>query len=97
MIFRLYFKDNDFEIESKYHCKTVVVLLIAHILSLQDVVLRSMFFSYILLNCLLVMVFGAMVDDEFFSTVSGLHFGKCVISTRITKTHLPPTVVYLSF
>ena len=54
MIFRLYFKvivkpelfwfDNDFEIESKYHRKAVVWLLIAHILSLQDVVLRSMFF-----------------------------------------------------
>ena len=30
---------NDFEIESKYHRKTVVLLLTAHILSLQDVVL----------------------------------------------------------
>ena len=38
--------DNDFEIEPKYHHKTVVWLLIAHILSLQDVVLRSMFFLY---------------------------------------------------
>ena len=36
--------DNDFEIELKYHRKTVVLLLTAHILSLQDVVLRSMFF-----------------------------------------------------
>ena len=35
--------DNDFEIESKYHNKTVVLLLTAHILSLQDVVFRSMF------------------------------------------------------
>ena len=35
---------NDFEIESKYHCETVVLFLIAHILSLQDVVLRCMFF-----------------------------------------------------
>ena len=50
VIFRLrYFNqksfcfDKDFEIESKYHRKTVVLLLIAHILSLQDVVLRSMF------------------------------------------------------
>ena len=46
--------DNDFEIESEYHRKTVVLLLIAHILSLQEVVLRSMFFSCISLNCLLV-------------------------------------------
>ena len=36
--------DNDFEVESKYHHKTVVLLLTAHILSLQDVVFRSMFF-----------------------------------------------------
>ena len=36
--------DNGFEIESKTHRKTVVLLLTAHILSLQDVVLRSMFF-----------------------------------------------------
>ena len=34
--------DNVFE--SKYHRKTFVLLLTAHILSLQDVVLRSMFF-----------------------------------------------------
>ena len=32
------------EIESKYRHKTVVLLLTAHILSLQDVVFRSMFF-----------------------------------------------------
>ena len=32
----LFWFDNDFEIESKYHRKTVVLLLIAHILSLQD-------------------------------------------------------------
>ena len=38
----LFWFENDFEIESKYHRKTVVLLLIAHILSLQDVVLRSM-------------------------------------------------------
>ena len=38
--------DNGFEIESKYHRKTVVLLLIAHILSLQDVVHWSVFFSY---------------------------------------------------
>ena len=42
------FHDNDFGIESKYHRKTVVLLLTAHILSLQDVVLRSVLFSYIL-------------------------------------------------
>ena len=36
---------NSFEIELKYHRRTVV-LLTAHILSLQDV-LRGMFFSYI--------------------------------------------------
>ena len=29
----LFWFDNDFEIESKYHRKTVVLLLIAHILS----------------------------------------------------------------
>ena len=34
--------DNDFEIKSKYHHKTVVLLLTANILSLQDVVFRSM-------------------------------------------------------
>ena len=39
----LFWFDNDFGIESKYHRKTVVLLLIAQILSLQDVVLRSMF------------------------------------------------------
>ena len=39
----LFWFANDFEIESKYHRKTVVLLLTAHILSLQDV-LRSMFF-----------------------------------------------------
>ena len=49
----IFWFDNDFEIESKYHRKTVVLLLIAHILSLQEVVLRSMFSSCILLNCLL--------------------------------------------
>ena len=54
----LIYLDNDFEIESKYHRKTVVLLLIAHILSLQDVVLRSMLsLICILLNCLLVKVF----------------------------------------
>ena len=35
-------------------CKTTIVVL-AHILSSQDVILHSMFFC--LLNCLLVMVF----------------------------------------
>ena len=40
----LFWFDNNLEIESKYHRKTVVLLLIAHILSLQEVVLRSMFF-----------------------------------------------------
>ena len=53
MIFRLDFKvivkalfwfDNDFEIESKYHRKIVVLFLKARILNLQDVVFRSMFF-----------------------------------------------------
>ena len=42
--------------ESKYHHKTVVLLLTAHILSLQDVVFPEYVFSYILLNCLLVKV-----------------------------------------
>ena len=41
----LFWFDIAFEIESKYHRKTVVLLLIALVLSLQDVVLsRSMFF-----------------------------------------------------
>ena len=40
----LFWFDNDFEIESKYRRKTVVLLLIAHVLSLHEVVLRSMFF-----------------------------------------------------
>ena len=41
----LFWFDNDFDIESKYHRKTVVWLLTAHILSLQaGVVLRSTFF-----------------------------------------------------
>ena len=44
VIFRLWFDNNDFEIESKYQRKTVVLLLIAHILSLQDLALRGMFF-----------------------------------------------------
>ena len=43
VIFRQWF-DNGFEVESKYQRKTVVLLLIAHILSLQDAVLRSMLF-----------------------------------------------------
>ena len=39
--------------QSHFHRKTVVVLLLtAHILSLQDVVLRSMFFSYIMCICM---------------------------------------------
>ena len=36
--------DKNFEIESKYHRKIVVLFLKARILSLQDVVFRSMFF-----------------------------------------------------
>ena len=53
MIFRLYFKvivkpsfwfDNDLEIESKYHRKICCLVVLAHILSSQDVVFRSMFF-----------------------------------------------------
>ena len=39
----MFWFDNDFEIESKYHYKTVVLLLTAYILSLQDAVFRSMF------------------------------------------------------
>ena len=62
---------NDFEIESKYHRKTVVLLLTAHILSLQDVVLRSRFFPYTLQNRLLVKVF----------LQSLLHSGESVIAT----------------
>ena len=40
----LFWFDNDFVIESKYHRKIVVLFLKARILSLQDVVFRSMFF-----------------------------------------------------
>ena len=36
--------DNDFEIESKYHRKICCLVVLAHILSSQDVVFRSMFF-----------------------------------------------------
>ena len=43
----LFWFDNDFEIDSKYHHNTVVLLLTAHILSLQDVVFRSMFLEYV--------------------------------------------------
>ena len=35
---------NDFKIESKYHHKTVVLLLTDRMLSLQDVVFQSVFF-----------------------------------------------------
>ena len=37
---------NDFEIESKYHRKIVVLFLKAQNLSLQDRVFRSVFFLY---------------------------------------------------
>ena len=40
----LFWFDNDFEIESKYHRKIAVLSLKARILSLQDVVFRIMFF-----------------------------------------------------
>ena len=36
--------DNDFEIESKYHRKICCLVVLAHILSSQDVVFRSTFF-----------------------------------------------------
>ena len=39
----LFWFDNDFEIESKYHRKICCLVVLAHILSSQDVVLRSMF------------------------------------------------------
>ena len=54
--------DNDFEIESKYHHKTVVLLLTAHILSLQDVVLRSMFFLIVLASKFSFFI-GFLTDD----------------------------------
>ena len=40
----LFWFDNDFEIESKYHRKIVVLFLKARILSLQDVVFGVCFF-----------------------------------------------------
>ena len=55
--------DNDFDIESKYHRKTVVLLLLtAHILSLQDVVLRSMFFLIVLASKFSFFI-GFLTDD----------------------------------
>ena len=50
----LFWFDNDFEIESKNHRKSCCLVLV-HILSSQDVIFRSVF-SYILLNCLLVVL-----------------------------------------
>ena len=35
---------NDFEIESKYHRKICCLVVLAHILSSQDVIFRRMFF-----------------------------------------------------
>ena len=40
----LFWFDNDFEIESKYHRKISCLVVLAHILSSQDVIFRSMFF-----------------------------------------------------
>ena len=40
----LFWFDNDFEIESKYHRKSCCLVVLAHILSSQDVVFQSMFF-----------------------------------------------------
>ena len=53
----LFWFDNDFEIESKYHRKIYCLVVLAHILSSQDGCFSEYVFSYILLNCLLVMVF----------------------------------------
>ena len=49
--------DNDFEIESKYHRKMVVLFLKARILSLQDAVFRSVFF---LIWCVLYCMFPVL-------------------------------------
>ena len=43
MVFQNWF-DNDFEIESKYHHKICCLVVLAHILSSQDVIFLSMFF-----------------------------------------------------
>ena len=68
--------DNDFVIESKYHRKIVVLFLKARILSLQDVVFRSMFFliyTDLLLYVLLVenltfrlwkVIVSLLIDDS---------------------------------
>ena len=56
----LFWFDNDFVIESKYHRKIVVLFLKARILSLQDVIFRSMFFlifiSRIVEFCVIVII-----------------------------------------
>ena len=60
VIFRLYLKsdrfDNDFAIKSKYHRDLCYLVLIAHILSLQDVTIRSMFCAlfYQIVCCMFV-------------------------------------------
>ena len=57
MVPKLFWFDNDFEIESKNHRKICCLVVSDHILSSQNVIFRSMFFSDILLNCLLIMIF----------------------------------------
>ena len=74
--------DNVFEIESKYHRKTFVLLLTAHILSVQDVVLRSMFFliyvprvrslSTIPVHCLVLNIAEQKANDCIFNSTGPL-------------------------
>ena len=47
----LFWFDNDFEIESKYHRKICCLVVLARILSSQNVVFRSMFFLIEMLFC----------------------------------------------
>ena len=44
MVLKLFWFDNDFEIESKNHRKICCLVVLDHILSLQDVIFRSTFF-----------------------------------------------------
>ena len=46
----LFWLNNDFEIESKYQRKICYLVVLAHILSSQNVVFRSMFFLIEMVN-----------------------------------------------
>ena len=69
--------DNDFEIESKYHHKTVVLLLTANILSLQDVVFWSM--PFLIFSC--VKFNHIKYDTSLATDLGGRLIAMCQIST----------------